>query len=98
MVRAFLAQDQALIDQMQHVQDTNGQGKICVLYVTHCLTVGWIASINEIISRQYVRINVNNPLAIKTQSQLRNNDFQEFSHILQDLAASKQSGKPSLSS
>lgn len=84
MVRMFMAQDKLVNDQMQHIADTNGT--ICIINITHALSVGWISKINEIMSTSFLKLNLQNPLVVKTKTELRTEDLEDFKYLLIDFA------------
>ena len=67
--------------------------KVCVINVSHCLQVGWISSINELYSRQFIKANKSNSHALSRDSKIHKNELQEFSYILEDFKISKDQGK-----
>ena len=74
---------------MYHVANTHGQGSTCIITITHALTVGWIAKINEIMSTSFLKLNLQDPLVVKHKTELRKEDLEEFKYVLIDFAQTK---------
>jgi len=49
--------------------------------------------VNEIMGRQFLRLNLQNPIAIKTQTDLRPNDLDEFKYILEEMSKNSSRDK-----
>ena len=92
MLRAFLSQDKMISEHIQSVKKSKCEERTFTVIATHALQVGYVANINEIMSRTFLKLNLNNPYAIKDQTKLKKEDLEEFKYLLMDLAQSKESG------
>ena len=66
MIRAFLAQDKVMTDQMEMVQ--RGHNRTCIITATHYLQTGWISNVNELMGNLFLNQNLQNPLVVKEKT------------------------------
>jgi hypothetical protein len=62
---------------MEHLVDGKQQG-ICIITVTHALTVGNIAKLNEIMSTCFLKLNLNDPFVVKYETNLKKEDLDNY--------------------
>jgi hypothetical protein len=80
---------------MQHIASRKASKGICIITVTHALPVGYIAKMNEVMSTCFLGLNLQDPLVVKYETNLRKADLDEYKNLLIDLASSKSTGKKS---
>ena len=86
MLRAFLSQDKLISDHIASVKKSKCEERTFTIIATHALQVGYVSNINEIMSRTFLKLNLNNPYAIKDQTKLKKEDLEEFRYLLLDMA------------